>query len=163
MRRQRDDYRAMYQAAQLLSGMGCPGEAADLYQGFLRLEPLRLHRAWNPDRERGISQEARKRLCLTLRQLGRPGEAIEVCRAGLAADPASMDFLVNLGLALGEAGRHQEALDSERRIGKQLLTNFHRSVTSLVRKTCDLEDAYRAICVVQAARRSHDEGRRVAL
>ncbi len=62
-----------------------------------------------------------------------------------------------------EAGRHQESLDSERPVGEQLLTNFYRSVTSLVRRTCDLEDAYQAICIVQAARRSHQEGRRIDL
>lgn len=62
-----------------------------------------------------------------------------------------------------ESGRHQESLESERPVGELLLTNFYRSVTSLVRKTCDLEDAYHAICVLQAARRSHKEGRRIEL
>jgi len=62
-----------------------------------------------------------------------------------------------------EAGRHQESLDSERPVGEQLLTQFYRSVTSLVRRTCDLEDAYVAFRVVQAARQSHDENRRVEL
>jgi predicted dehydrogenase len=60
-----------------------------------------------------------------------------------------------------EVGRHQESLDSERPVGEQLLTHFHRSVTSLVRRTCDLEDAYLALRVVQAARQSHEEGRRI--
>ena len=40
-----------------------------------------------------------------------------------------------------EAGRHQESLESERPLGEQLLTHFYRAVTSLVRRTCDLEDA----------------------
>ena len=62
-----------------------------------------------------------------------------------------------------DAGRHQEALDSERPVGEQLLTRFHRAVTSLLRHTGDLEDAYRALMIVQQARRSHDEGRRVGL
>ncbi len=62
-----------------------------------------------------------------------------------------------------EAGRHQESLESERPVGEQLLTQFHRAVTSLVRKTCDLEDAYRALAIVQAARRSFREGRRIEL
>ena len=34
-------------------------------------------------------------------------------------------------------------------MGEQLLTQFYRAVTSLVRKTSDLEDAYRALCIVQ--------------
>lgn len=62
-----------------------------------------------------------------------------------------------------DSGRHQEALDSERPVGEQLLTQFHRAVTSLVRKTCDLEDAYRALAIVQRARQSHEEGLRVEL
>lgn len=62
-----------------------------------------------------------------------------------------------------EAGRHQESLDSERPIGERLLTQFYRSVTSLIRRTCDLEDAYLAIRIVQSARQSHAEGRRVEL
>jgi predicted dehydrogenase len=62
-----------------------------------------------------------------------------------------------------EAGRHQESLESERPLGEQLLTQFHRAVTSLVRKTADLEDAYRALFIVEQARRSQQEGRRIAL
>jgi predicted dehydrogenase len=62
-----------------------------------------------------------------------------------------------------EAGRHQESLDSERPVGEQLLTQFFRSVTSLVRKTSDLDDACRALRIVQAAQQSYREGRRVAL
>jgi predicted dehydrogenase len=62
-----------------------------------------------------------------------------------------------------EAGRHQESLDSERPIGERLLTQFYRSVTSLVRRTRDLEDACLALRIVQAGRQSHEEGRRVEL
>jgi len=62
-----------------------------------------------------------------------------------------------------EAGRHQEVLDSERPVGEQLLRQFHRAVTSLVRKAGDLEDAYRAMHIVQQAQVSHRVGRRIAL
>ncbi|MCR4414208.1 MAG: Gfo/Idh/MocA family oxidoreductase [Thermoguttaceae bacterium] len=62
-----------------------------------------------------------------------------------------------------EAGRHHESLESERPVGEHLLTQFHRSVTSLVRRTTDLEDACRALWIVQQADRSFSEGRRVAL
>ena len=44
-----------------------------------------------------------------------------------------------------EAGRHQESLESERPIGERLLTQFYRSVTSLVRRSRDLEDACLAV------------------
>lgn len=62
-----------------------------------------------------------------------------------------------------EAGRHMESLDSERPVGEQLLTLFHRGVTSLVRKISDLEDAYRALNVVIAAKQSFAEKRRIML
>lgn len=62
-----------------------------------------------------------------------------------------------------EAGRHQESLESERPVGEQMLTQFHRAVTSLVRRTSDIEEACRALTIVQQARRSHSEGRRILL
>ncbi|MBN2473898.1 MAG: Gfo/Idh/MocA family oxidoreductase [Pirellulales bacterium] len=62
-----------------------------------------------------------------------------------------------------EAGRHQESLDSERPVGEQLLGQFHRAVTSLLRKTRGLEDTYRALFIVQQARESHMHGRRIEL
>ncbi len=61
------------------------------------------------------------------------------------------------------AGRHQESLDGERPVGEQLLSHFYRCVTSLLRRTCDLEDAYRALWIVQQARRSHELGKRLEL
>jgi predicted dehydrogenase len=62
-----------------------------------------------------------------------------------------------------EAGQHVESLDSERPVGEQLLTMFHRAVTSLVRKSSDLDDAYRALSVVLAAQASSVQGHRVKL
>jgi hypothetical protein len=56
-----------------------------------------------------------------------------------------------------------ESLESERPVGEQLLTQFHRAVTSLVRNTSDLEDAYRALSVVRCARASGAEGQRVPI
>jgi predicted dehydrogenase len=60
-----------------------------------------------------------------------------------------------------EAGRHQELLDDERPVGEQLLMHFHRAVTSLVRKRSDLDDAFRALRIVSAARRSGECGQRI--
>ena len=48
-------------------------------------------------------------------------------------------------------------------MGEHLLTQFHRSVTSLFRKTNDLEDAYDALLIVRESRRSCQEGIRVVL
>jgi len=89
----------------------------------------------------------------------RPLAALQVsCERGIAF----VDLPATL-VWFDAAGRHQESLDSERPVGEQLLTHFHRSITSLVRKTCDLEDACKAIAIVQASRRSHEEGRRLEL
>jgi predicted dehydrogenase len=89
----------------------------------------------------------------------RPLPALQVsCERGIA--------FVDLPSTLvwfDEAGRHQESLESERPVGEQLLTQFHRSVTSLVWKTNDLESAYRALLIVEQARRSQREGRRMSL
>jgi predicted dehydrogenase len=89
----------------------------------------------------------------------RPLAALQVsCERGIAF----VDLPATL-VWFDEAGRHQESLDSERPMGEQLLTHFYREVTSLVRHTRDLEDAYLAISLLQSARRSHDEGRRIDL
>ena len=89
----------------------------------------------------------------------RPLPALQVsCERGIAfVDPPSTLVWFD------EAGRHQESLESERPVGEQLLTQFHRAVTSLVRKTADLEDTYRALYIVEQARRAQREGRRMAL
>lgn len=60
-----------------------------------------------------------------------------------------------------EAGRHVESLESERSVGEQLLSQFHRSVTSLVRNIGDLDDAYRAASLLAAAVDSERLGRRI--
>jgi predicted dehydrogenase len=89
----------------------------------------------------------------------RPPAALQVCcEHGIAF----VDLPATL-IWFDEAGRHMESLDSERPVGEQLLTLFHRAVTSLVRKTSDLEDAYRALQVVTSARHSFQECRRIAL
>jgi predicted dehydrogenase len=89
----------------------------------------------------------------------RPLAALQVsCDRGIAF----IDLPATL-IWFDDAGRHQESLESERPVGEQLLTQFYRAVTSLVRKASDLEEAYRALCIVQQARRSHAEGRRIKL
>jgi predicted dehydrogenase len=89
----------------------------------------------------------------------RPPPALQVaCEHGIAF----IDLPAQV-LWFDKAGRHQESLDSERAVGEMLLSYFHRSVTSLVRNPAGLEDAYRALVVVLAARRSHEEGRRITL
>ena len=89
----------------------------------------------------------------------RPPPALQVaCENGIAF----IDLPSTL-IWFDRAGRHQESLDSERPVGEQLLSQFYRSVTSLVRNPSGLEDAYRALSIVLAARTSHREGRRVPI
>lgn len=89
----------------------------------------------------------------------RPPAALQVaCEQGIA--------FVDLPSTLvwfDKAGRHMESLDSERPVGEQLLCQFHRSVTSLVRNTSGVEDAYKALLVVERARASHQDGCRKML
>ncbi|MCA9128742.1 MAG: Gfo/Idh/MocA family oxidoreductase [Planctomycetales bacterium] len=78
--------------------------------------------------------------------------------------PAAMQAACEKGIAFldlpsgltwfDDAGRHQESLDSEVGVGQQLLTQFHRAVTSLVRKIGDLEDVTAGMQTLAAARRS---------
>jgi len=86
---------------------------------------------------------------------------------------AAMQILCERGIAFvdlpatliwfDDAGRHLESLASERPVGERLLTQFHRAVTSLVSKTCNLEDACRALWIVEQAQASHCRGERIAL
>lgn len=87
-----------------------------------------------------------------------PAELQVCCERGVA-----FVDLPNSLVWFDEAGRHRESLDMDRPVGEQLLTQFHRSVTSLVRKTSDLRDAYRALQIVRGAQQSCREGRRVTL
>ena len=75
---------------------------------------------------------------------------------------AFLDLPSNL-IWFDDAGRHMESLESERPVGEQLLAQFHRAVTSLVRKMGDLEDAYRALTIALKAEESHRTGKRIAL
>ena len=86
----------------------------------------------------------------------RPPAAMQVsCQRGIAF----VDLPSTL-IWFDEAGRHLESLESERPVGEQLLNQFHRSVTSLLRRSGDLEDEYRALQTVLAARRSAKSGKR---
>lgn len=62
-----------------------------------------------------------------------------------------------------EAGRHQETLDSELPVGQLLLSQFHRAITSLVRKMGDLDDLYHGMRALQAARDSIHQRRAIDL
>ena len=88
----------------------------------------------------------------------RPADMQVICESGIA-----FIDLPNTLVWFDSAGQHTEALDKDRPVGEQLLMHFHRAVSSLVLKTASLEDAYRAMSTVIAARRSHQEGRRISI
>lgn len=89
----------------------------------------------------------------------RPPAALQVCcENGIAF----LDLPASL-VWFDEAGRHMESLHSERPVGEQLLSQFYREVTSLVRDISSLEDSYRALRIVLSARKSTTEGRRIEL
>ncbi len=89
----------------------------------------------------------------------RPPAALQVCCEN---GVAFVDLPSNL-VWFDQAGRHVESLESERPVGEQLLSQFHRAVTSLVRRTGGIEDAYRALNIVITARQARHAGQRLLL
>lgn len=87
----------------------------------------------------------------------RPPSAMQIC---CERGVAFVDLPSTL-VWFDDAGRHLESLETELPVGEQLLAQFHRAVTSLVRKLADLNDAYRAASILAAADQSDAEGRRV--
>ena len=85
--------------------------------------------------------------------------------------PSAMQICCQKGIAFidlpsslvwfDDAGRHLESLDTEVPVGEQLLRQFHRTVTSLIRNMSDLNDVYRAAELYNAAIKSEQEGRRI--
>jgi len=87
----------------------------------------------------------------------RPPSALQICcRRGVAF----IDLPATL-VWFDDAGRHLESLESELPVAEQLLSQFHRSVTSLVRSISDLSDAYRAASLFTAALESERQGTRI--
>lgn len=88
----------------------------------------------------------------------RPADLQVVCQKGIAF----LDLPHTL-VWFDEAGQHSEVLDHDRPVGEQLLLHFHRHVGSLVLKTSSLEDAYRALAIVNRAQESYSRGCRLAI
>ena len=88
----------------------------------------------------------------------RPADLQVVCQRGIAF----LDLPHTL-VWFDEAGQHSELLDHDRPVGEQLFMHFHRHVSSLVLKTSSLEDAYRALAIVNKAQESYAQGCRLEL
>lgn len=84
----------------------------------------------------------------------RPPAAMQVC----CENGVAFLDLPNSLIWFDDAGRHQESLDAELAVGQQLLTQFHRAVTSLVRKMADLEDVCQGLQALQIAEESVEKG-----
>ena len=89
----------------------------------------------------------------------RPPAAVQVC---CEKGVAFVDLPSTL-VWFDEAGRHQESLDTELPVGQQMLGQFHRAITALVRKSNDLEDTCRALRILDLAKQSTQHQSRVAI
>jgi predicted dehydrogenase len=88
----------------------------------------------------------------------RPPSIQICCENGMAF----IDLPSNL-IWFDDGGQHTESLDAERAVGEQMLDRFYRAVTSLIRKTSDPEDAYRAMKIVVKAHESARTGDRIKI
>ena len=87
--------------------------------------------------------------------------------------PASMQICCEKGIAFvdlpssitwfDEGGQHLESLEADRPVGERMLEYFFRSVTSLIRRSSDLNDSVKAMQVVMAASESARTGQRQRL
>jgi len=89
----------------------------------------------------------------------RPPSAMQIC---CERGVAFLDLPSTL-VWFDDAGRHLESLETELSVGQQLLTQFYRAVTSLVRNMSDLDDVCRSAAILAAARHSSHCGRRIDL
>lgn len=89
----------------------------------------------------------------------RPPCTLQVC----CENGVAFADLPNSLVWFDDAGQHIESLESERPVGEQLLIQFHRAVTSLVRNTMNMHDAFRALHIVQQSAQSFHEGVRLDL
>lgn len=89
----------------------------------------------------------------------RPPSAMQIC---CEHGVAFVDLPSSL-VWFDEAGRHLESLETELSVGEQLLTQFHRIVTSLVRRRNDLDDAFRAAGILHAAELSIEQQQQIML
>ncbi len=103
------DFAALADLASLLTRVGRLEEAIPAYKGYLDLEPLRLKDDPDLRREMGRSQEARMRLGLIERKLGREARALVWFQEAARVSPRSPEITLNLGVSLAALGRVEEA------------------------------------------------------
>jgi predicted dehydrogenase len=140
----------------LSAGYNSPGDKEKFYQ-MVSLEFPESHEGIKPLAQLSLGHyiPARWADALTYR---RPASIQICCQNGMAfLDlPSTLVWFDN-------GGQHTESLESEKPIGEQMLSQFHRSVTSLVRQKTNLIDAYRALKIVLRSNESIQTGQRIAL
>ena len=133
-------------------------ENADLYYQAVSLEfPKSERQPYRPLAQLSIGHymPAKWKDALSFR---RPASIQVCCENGMAF----IDLPSNL-VWFDDAGQHTESLESERPLGEQMLDHFHRAVTSFIRKTTSLEDAYRSQRIVMSAHESARIGQRIEI
>jgi hypothetical protein len=88
----------------------------------------------------------------------RPADLQVVCQRGIAF----LDLPHTL-VWFDDAGQHSELLEHDRPVGEQLFLHFHRQVNSLLLRASSLDDAYRALAIVNKAQESYAQGCRLEL
>lgn len=100
----REDYQAVFFAAQSLEGLGRHEESAEEYR---RAEEVaRRHMELNPDDPRAATMRA-----VSLCRLGRPEEGLQWAERALAIDPEDAGVRYNAACLFALAGRRDRALD----------------------------------------------------
>lgn len=106
----------MNETALLLIAMGRLEDAVPLFQRILALEPQRRLEEPASLRPLDVSQDARMRIGLVYRALGREREAAPYFRAAAALNPSNPAYHLNLGISLAACGETAEAAACFRRV-----------------------------------------------
>lgn len=133
-------------------------ETIDLYYQMVSLDfPPCQTNHWRPLAQLSIGHYIPEKWQVAL-SYRRPASIQVCCEAGMAFIdlPSSLVWF-------DAAGQHTESLEAERPLGEQMLDHFHRAVTSFIRKTTSLDDAYRAQRIVLSAHESANVGQRVKI
>lgn len=132
-----------------------PGNNADLFYQMVNLEfPDSCDDGIKPMAQLSIGHYIPERWSDAL-SFRRPPSIQVCCEKGMAF----IDLPSNL-VWFDDAGQHNESLEAERAVGEQMLDRFYRAVTSLIRRTTDPDDAYRAMKIVVKAHLSAETGNR---
>ena len=152
-----EDPSGLLRVAEMLTRTGRLAEAVTCYRAYLRIEPRRLQNTLAPAEELAASQKARITLALILRRLGWHKEACAVLAAAIQRDPGNPLYLFNLGLALMESGRDQEALEPLRQCARTMPNGaeVHYQLGVLLARTGDPAGARAELGRVLALKPGH--------